>query len=149
MVLWYPSKCGLKIHATPFENGNTTIGTGNASNKGNRLLLAGGRLDVGGTFTLNANSILAVEIQPNGLPECANITGNATFAKDTLLRPAAVRDAAYGRFPVLISTGTTGIINNGLTLDVPKGQETRWSHEIIGKTLYLTHRAPRTLFLVR
>jgi len=119
---------------------------GNAANSGNRLLLAGGRLETG-TLTFNGDNCLAVKLQLDGLPDCAHVTGAVVIPKGLRLCPSAVKGAPVGLYPVLVSD--TGVIDNGHVLDIPDAERGRWKFEVLDNTLFVKYSEPRTLFIIK
>ena len=131
-----------------FSAQNITISESTSVARSNQVVFAGGKL-VCTNFYLNATSILAPEIQVDGLRNCAQVRARATFAAGTVLRPTAVRNARVGEYAVLRAEG--GIVNNGLMLDVPPAQLSRWKWRIgdNNTTLYIRLKDSATLLIIR
>ncbi len=121
-----------------------TLTIGNAVNRDNGLILAGGAL-LANNLTLTANNLIGVEIQPDGLRE-SHIKQTATFASGTQLRLSAAPNARTGLYRVLTADGV--LTDNGLIPVLPANPTGVWNWYIKGNTLFISFTKP-TLFMVR
>ncbi len=116
---------------------------GDAGATGNALVLSGGALNAG-SLTVNAANALAPVIGSAGLTP-AGVSGTATFAAGSLLRPGATPDAPLGTCTVLVADH---IVDNGLALD-PAADAGHWSFKIDGNVLVLRYKKPGTCLFLR
>ncbi|MCL1910473.1 MAG: hypothetical protein FWG05_06035, partial [Kiritimatiellaeota bacterium] len=119
---------------------------GNANNSGNRLLLAGGKLEAD-SLVFNGDNFLAVEIQSDGLPEHAHIANAVTLPAGLRICPAADKDAPLGEYPLIFSD--TGIAYSEIAIDAPIHEQNRWKPLVKNNTLCLLFRAPQTLIIIK
>ena len=119
-----------------------TIGA-DAGSVGNQLTLAGGNVSVT-TFALGAGNTLAPVVGLSGITALA-VSGSATLANGTWVKPMADSTSAFGKFAIL-TAGT--LTNGGIVLD-PSVDTTKWSLSVEGNTLYLSHRETLTLIQIR
>ena len=119
----------------------------------NAVLLAGGQLNAG-SLEIKANNILAVELQENGLPATANITGKAAFDPGAILRLSAVKNAPEGAYAVLTANGgITGAIDgatpDNIILDIAPSQQGCWKYYVRDKTLFARFSKQGSLLIIR
>ncbi len=113
------------------------------NSRDNALRLCGGAF-YGTTLTLHSNNRLDVVVGKTGVKP-ATFTGNVEFKEGTFIVADFEKDALPGSYPVLIADELITPENFAF---IPSDTD-RLRHDIIGNTIWVTYKLPRTLFILK